>query len=305
MPRERIQIDGKKTTTLKWLLRPGLKAVFVGVNPPPVSVAAGHYHQGRLGRRLWARIHEFEITDPLPGGHEDLAAFAQGFGFADIVRRPTVSATELTEEELIRGSARLVRRLKALPDRPIIVFVYATAANRAEKALKAEGFETFRLPGPYENKSVVAARLKALRAKLARRSARTREKHPPLPQTRGALGIFRSGDGNEAREVVPPELLSSVRKALNPSLVILFGSHARGAAGPDSDWDLLVVIDDDVPANQIDWRAMHAARYAFRGAVDLVPCHESDFRDRAEVVGSLPWIASTQGVVVYERAESA
>ena len=33
----------------------------------------------------------------------------------------------------------------------------------------------------------------------------------------------------------------------NPRRVILFGSHARGDARPDSDHDLLVIVDDDTP----------------------------------------------------------
>ncbi len=34
-------------------------------------------------------------------------------------------------------------------------------------------------------------------------------------------------------------------KKFHPRQVILFGSHARGEAGPDSDVDLLVVMDCD------------------------------------------------------------
>jgi hypothetical protein len=34
---------GEKAETLADLLRPGLRAVVVGINPSPVSVAAGHY----------------------------------------------------------------------------------------------------------------------------------------------------------------------------------------------------------------------------------------------------------------------
>ena len=43
---------GEKVVTLADLLRPGLQAVVVGINPSPVSVAAGHYYQGRSGQRF-------------------------------------------------------------------------------------------------------------------------------------------------------------------------------------------------------------------------------------------------------------
>lgn len=102
---------------------------------------------------------------------------------------------------------------------------------------------------------------------------------------------------------VPEELLNSLVAYFNPRRVILFGSAARNEADEDSDIDLLLVVDDDVPAERLGWRALWEARRHFPGAVDLVPCRDSVFRERADIVGSLPWIAATEGVVVYERAD--
>ena len=104
---------------------------------------------------------------------------------------------------------------------------------------------------------------------------------------------------------VPEDLLRRVVARLDPRRVILFGSHARGEAAPESDWDLLIVLDDDAPAERLDWRALHEARRGFRAAVDIIPCRDSDFRERVDVVGSLSWIAATEGVVVYERVDAA
>jgi len=111
--------------------------------------------------------------------------------------------------------------------------------------------------------------------------------------------------GRPERPRVPEDLLRRVVARLDPRRVILLGSQARGDAAAESDWDLLIVLDDDAPAERLDWRALHEARRGFRGAVDLIPCRDSDFRDRVDVVGSLPWIAATEGVVVYERADAA
>jgi hypothetical protein len=56
---EEIELSGQRIRTLKSLLRRGLKAVFVGLNPSPVSVNRGHYYQGKLGQRFWARLREY------------------------------------------------------------------------------------------------------------------------------------------------------------------------------------------------------------------------------------------------------
>ena len=38
-------------------------------------------------------------------------------------------------------------------------------------------------------------------------------------------------------------MVKRIVKRFHPDKIILFGSHARGDAGPDSDVDLLVVMD--------------------------------------------------------------
>jgi predicted nucleotidyltransferase len=53
-----------------------------------------------------------------------------------------------------------------------------------------------------------------------------------------------------ATTIVPPELLDSVVAYFHPQRIILFGSLARGEAGPDSDIDLLVVVAE-VAASRI------------------------------------------------------
>ena len=47
---------GEEVVTLAGLLRHGLQAVVVGINPSPVSVAAGHYNHGKSGQRFFAYL---------------------------------------------------------------------------------------------------------------------------------------------------------------------------------------------------------------------------------------------------------
>jgi predicted nucleotidyltransferase len=109
--------------------------------------------------------------------------------------------------------------------------------------------------------------------------------------------------GTEPRpDLVPPELLERVVRYFDPQAVILFGSHARGDADEDSDYDLLVILDDDAPAEKRRLQAGYESRRGWHGAVDVIPCTRSVFERRRRVIGSLPDIAAHEGVVVYTRA---
>lgn len=153
MPIETIDIKGKNVDTLKELLQPGLRAVFVGINPAPITVDCGHYYQGRLGKQFWMRLQNYELTPDLPEGKEDEAAFREGFGFADLVRRPTKGAKDLSSDELHEGANQLLQRLLALGEpRPAVVFVFKKAAEMSETMLRHAEFQIFRMPGPYVRK---------------------------------------------------------------------------------------------------------------------------------------------------------
>lgn len=163
---EEIRIEGQTTLTLSELLRPGLRAIFIGINPSPVSVEAGHYFQGRLGKRFWQRLRQYQIIPDLPHEAEDDHAFGQGFGFADISRRPTARADQLPRADKARGAQELAGRLAMLPDRPLIVFVYRHAHDLAAGRLSDLGFGVFALPGPYARVDQVAAQMTVLRKRI-------------------------------------------------------------------------------------------------------------------------------------------
>ncbi|MGA3042994.1 MAG: nucleotidyltransferase domain-containing protein [Bryobacteraceae bacterium] len=85
----------------------------------------------------------------------------------------------------------------------------------------------------------------------------------------------------------------------NPVRIYLFGSEARGDAGPDSDLDFLVVVSDDAPEEKL---RPGAGRSAVRGtgfAKDIVPWRKTDFENRAAWVRtSLPVVR--EGRLLYD-----
>ena len=63
---------------------------------------------------------------------------------------------------------------------------------------------------------------------------------------------------------VLPEIVRRLVAALQPERVYLFGSHARGEAGPHSDIDILVVVPH---SSQPGYKRDRAAYRALRGVV--------------------------------------
>lgn len=101
--------------------------------------------------------------------------------------------------------------------------------------------------------------------------------------------------------LVPPELLDPLVAYFKPQRIILVGSTARGEAGPDSDIDLVVVLDDDVSPEKLTARAVAEARAGYHGATDIIPCRASKLRARARAIGSFAHMVLRDGVTVYER----
>lgn len=101
---------------------------------------------------------------------------------------------------------------------------------------------------------------------------------------------------------VPDELLRPIVGYFNPVKVYVFGSRARGEARADSDYDLLVVVDDDTPRHRLTLRAGFEATESCPQAADVIPCRSSTFAARSRIVGTLCQLVDREGVVVYARA---
>jgi predicted nucleotidyltransferase len=100
---------------------------------------------------------------------------------------------------------------------------------------------------------------------------------------------------------VPPARLDPVVAYFNPRRVIVFGSVARGEAGPDSDIDLRVIVDDDMPAEKVTLKAGYHSRKSYHEPLDVIPVRERVFRRNSRIAGTLSRAAVLEGVVVYDR----
>jgi predicted nucleotidyltransferase len=95
-------------------------------------------------------------------------------------------------------------------------------------------------------------------------------------------------------------MVKRIVQKFRPEQVILFGSHARGEAGPDSDVDLLVVMDFEGTARDQGLEILQALHHRLI-PVDVIVTNPKDFAWRKDVVGTIEWPASREGKVLYAR----
>ena len=86
----------------------------------------------------------------------------------------------------------------------------------------------------------------------------------------------------------------------DPLRVILFGSHARGEAGADSDVDILVVLEDgaDKRGSAI---AIRRSLSDVPMAKDIIVSTPEEIARRGQLVGSVLRPALREGRVLHER----
>jgi uncharacterized protein len=97
------------------------------------------------------------------------------------------------------------------------------------------------------------------------------------------------------------EIVQRLADAYHPLQIYLFGSKARGTAGPDSDYDLLIVMRDDAPpelrSSQLAYKSLWGIGVG--SPTDVLVCPDSWFRSRATVITSLPATVIREGRLLY------
>ncbi|MBM4126855.1 MAG: nucleotidyltransferase domain-containing protein [Nitrospira sp.] len=96
-------------------------------------------------------------------------------------------------------------------------------------------------------------------------------------------------------------MVRRIAAQFHPDKIILFGSHARGKAGPDSDVDLLVVMPVEGSkrrkATEIDGALADRTI-----PVDLIVVTPEEFERARHQIGSVLRPAALEGLVLYDRA---
>jgi TDG/mug DNA glycosylase family protein len=171
--RATLILDGIPVATLADLPSEPGRLLFVGLNPSPVSVAAGHYHQGRLGRQLWRRLVDATILPPATDPETaDDALVAGGHGITDLLKLPT--ARDRADDAALRAGVGPLWQKVAVWRPGAVVFVYKRAAEACAgrrlpepwgllEGLALAARPCFLMPGPYAPRADVSAGLNVIR----------------------------------------------------------------------------------------------------------------------------------------------
>lgn len=94
-------------------LKENLKVLFVGFNPSIRSSELGH-HYANPNNRFWRILYEAGLTPRKYDATEDAKLLDLGYGFTNIVQRPTKAADEITKEEYVKGRDILKKKVEQL-----------------------------------------------------------------------------------------------------------------------------------------------------------------------------------------------
>ena len=114
------------------MLAPGLRLVFVGLNPSEYSARDGHYFANPRNR-FWQAFNRSALLPPQMGREctpaDDSALLEHGMGFTDVVKRPTPQGSGLRAADY-RQWAPLLRD-KMLYCQPSLVCFHGLMAYKA------------------------------------------------------------------------------------------------------------------------------------------------------------------------------
>ncbi len=97
------------------------------------------------------------------------------------------------------------------------------------------------------------------------------------------------------------DIVDRLVRGYDPERVYLFGSAARGEAGPDSDYDIMLVMPDDARPERMDARDAYSDHlWGLEVPVDVLIVSRAYFDAAAEqVAASLPAAVLREGALLY------
>jgi double-stranded uracil-DNA glycosylase len=109
-------------------IRPGLRVLFVGINPGVRSAMTGHHFAG-YSNRFWKLLHEAGLVPRPVTCEDDVRLPDWGYGITNLVPRPSPGIDDLKLAEYVAARATLVRKIRRYA--PHVVALVGVTLHRA------------------------------------------------------------------------------------------------------------------------------------------------------------------------------
>ncbi|HYB95823.1 MAG TPA: mismatch-specific DNA-glycosylase [Vicinamibacterales bacterium] len=189
-------------------IRPGVRVLFVGINPGIRSSQTGHHFAG-FSNRFWMLLYESKLVPERITYEDDDRLPEWGYGITNIVARPTPGIDTILPHEYVEGRTKLRRKIARY--RPAVVAMVGVTVFRAmfperkgpvtlgPQAETIGNTEVFVLPNPSGRNanftySEMLAAFRALKRRLRAISSSSAGSHNPVSGRR--LSVRRYRDNN-------------------------------------------------------------------------------------------------------------
>ena len=139
-------------------IKPGVRILFVGINPGQRSEAIGHHFAG-YSNRFWPLLYESKLVPERIRAEDDHRLAEWGLGITNLVARMTPGINTLKPQEYVDGAGILRRKIRRF--KPSIVALVGVTLYRSLFEVKPgqhvslglqpqvfEGARVFVLPNP-------------------------------------------------------------------------------------------------------------------------------------------------------------
>jgi TDG/mug DNA glycosylase family protein len=119
---------------LKDRIKPGVRVLFVGINPGVRSALTGHHFAG-FSNRFWRLLSESGLVPEPIAFEEDDRLPEFGFGITNLIPRPSPGINDLKPSEYVEGWKTLDKKIRRY--RPKVVALVGVTLYRAIEPLVA------------------------------------------------------------------------------------------------------------------------------------------------------------------------